>query len=600
MPIPRSKEEREKEQQRLNNSLLQSSLVAPGVGLAASGVRGLINKPNEIGFTYGTDPWMGEGHKAPGEAMAAFLEQHPDLKKYKFVQMGVPAQVGDAPRQIPAAWQTNKKLLALIDSGFGVGHPDVQGSIPNVPKINYLTDMPSPYIRELQTFSHPSQADRSVLYYGSEQHMPSDMAGKQIQKPTYNVGAVSPAFHPAVRDLVTQGNDGYQVNKPPRQDYEKLLTSMTDSDGKPLNIEAKTIRGKKIIAISGSGRGDFVGERARQIAEHLKATGRNDVVVLAAAAGGYNDAKAMTQGLDNVIVLPKLKRPNFVGTLRGADLHYGSSGGSSFAESMVSGNKFVLPESWKKLQEEMANPLRQRLRAENSQFNLPDISGNASKDWLDRVNAGQLQFAKSRGVPLVNPNNPADIIKALDDDALGHRSMGSAQRYLRELDLSQGRFKNLVQNVAQESERVHRYQNLGKILGSIPLLGAGAHGIYGYLKNQSRDAKKKQMKKESASKKKEEDNPYIAPVAMGTGAAALAAAPLLAEFQRKEIGPGPVRFPQGNPSKSIPQTSFPKELIGSKRNLAALLTAALGSGLLGYGMYKNSNHQTYLIRSALR
>ena len=470
-----AKESKAKDQQPGAASTLATGAAAgTGAGLLAHGLRRAINPANEVGFTYGTQPWMGAGHKAPGEALSALLARDPEFKKFKFTQLPM------ATYNVPEDY-VKKDLLAMVDSGFG--------ATLNTPTVNFLTDLPhsQEQARDLQTFRHAGNAGRDVVTYGNERAIPTHMgepgqAGVARTGQNFRVGGVSPALNPGVRDMLT-GNANSRTPLPvEKYEYNRLLTTLKDSAGRPVPIPRKLIEGKKIIAVSGSGRGDLVGERARQVAEHLKATGRNDVVVLALGAGGHQEAQELTAGLDNVINLPKLPQKEFVNVLRGADLHYGSSGASSFAESMGSGNKFVLPESWGQFESEVANPMRQRL-------GKPIIEGNASKAWLDRVNAGTLQYAKEHGVPRINPHTPQQIVDLLDKPDVGKAAIGNTQNYLRNTDLSQLRFKQYMKDFLTRAQRTQRMKGVATAAAGVPLAYLGVRSLLRHMHKQKRDVK---------------------------------------------------------------------------------------------------------------
>jgi hypothetical protein len=352
-------------------------------------------------------------------------------------------------------------------------------------------------------------------------------------------------------------------------------------------ITPDMVRGKKIVAISGSGRGDFVGERAKQLSEHLKATGRNDVLIIGAAAGGAEDAAKLTQGLDNVVILPSMPRKKFVDVLRGSDLHYGSSGASSFAESMMSGNRFVLPRSWSEMEDQVAKPLRQ-------QHGLHPLEGSWSKKWLDKVNAGQLQHAQNRGVPLIDPTRPEELLKILDDPSHSHAAMGRAQRYMRELDLAQPRFKEMMKDFLGRAESAHKAKAIMTIASSLPFIAAGGYGLYKYVRSGEK------MKKSAAKEEKKPDP--IGTASSGAGIAGLAAAPMIADFSPEaRLGKDTIKYMrQGAEYPSIVQQVG--NVLKSNRNKAALISALLGTGALGYGMLRKPERTktaAFLIRSAM-
>lgn len=252
---------------------------------------------------------------------------------------------------------------------------------------------------------------------------------------------------------------------------------------------------KRVVAISGSGRGDYVASRAKQLADALRANGVSDTRIVAQLSGALDDPKqmALLKEYPEIVSTGRMPMKDFVNLQRTSDLHWGSAGTSSLAESLLQDTPFALPKDWgyrKWHHSGGGSHITPNTPAEYH-GNLMEQLGHGKEHGqipITSWNRGNMQYAhKQPGV--LAADSADDIVKLLtNNDSMTAMREGAKTRASAELaKLMEGR-KNVVNTVISEvlrNNKINKFKG-GGLLG----LAGGAAGLGAYMlgrKPQSTD-----------------------------------------------------------------------------------------------------------------
>jgi len=297
----------------------QGLLAVGGAGAIIGGAKQVYKPGKNIAVTYGTMPAIGMGHSSPGKAMVDILRKETEGKKGRLKGYKVDTLV----RNSDSVYKyTPKKYNLLVDTGLGGEAPDwpdpvrhTHGGGPNAPamvphkihadnKIRYLTDA----VRKKDGWFGANIFPGKVMGYGPNLKRVRREAG--LKTVSMSKG-LSPILDPrAVKEVRDYKGTSADV-------IDQLVSHETSiSGGKTTkrNIgRLKGMRNKKIITISGAGRGDYVATRALEVSNALKKSGLDKdygVVALMAKAKGTPE-EALLKGNNNVARLGLLPRDLF-------------------------------------------------------------------------------------------------------------------------------------------------------------------------------------------------------------------------------------------------------------------------------------------------
>jgi len=496
-----------------NNRPMSWDEPAIAAGSAALAGRGLYNLERgkmplkNLGVTYGYPEGVGQGHAAPGRAIANLLRKEL-AKDPRFAKMNVEELVRDTAGVLKEP--SSRHYNMMINTGFGSesrGHeflynhlrggqsaPGVRGLPGHLWRylftadrplafndyMGYVTDLPEKMpggVFRPQNPTSPTMSGikpwegSSALGYGPGQWS-NYVAGF---RKNYNLSTgMTPALDPgtvkgilrntkdpnalgnAINDLVAGHKDGYL-------DPERLKSI---AEGK-----------RKLITISGSGRGDAVAARALRLQKMLHKAGLADKFdIMALMAGGAREKPYMEAlrgaGIQSTGFLPS----ELFNRLQGSSLvNWGSTGMSSAAENLMHKNIQAIPTSWSKgvhAPFKLDAVLRRKLGLEEPNY----------RPRLDSWNAGNRQYMlKQKGV--VGIQSAADMIRLLKDDKrLESLGADSAERVKGQAyNFSVGRRKLID---AVKDRLLHRPRELR--LGGMAQLAGSAVGVggLGYLMNK--------------------------------------------------------------------------------------------------------------------
>ena len=443
---------------------------------------------------------IGSGHQSPAKAIAALLEQHPGIQSLGGVKELIypyeeERKLEHGKRPI---YEETRKYPMMISTGYSPG--EIQetyvptkgwGAEPPTHTMNYLLDLPASPHNVMTNYSmNPIQhayALRPEIGYGSPDVMPNlhklrverfksgvesfkDMfshdpisatilLGKSTPKsikelmtkrrsfPFYRTGTLPPAVHPEIMKMLEQVPET-------RENWENLLYNNPD-----VKIQRGVLKGKPVVAISGSGRGDFVASRAFDLAAHLKTIGDKDTQIVAMTGGDPERAADIRKILSNVPedmksrlhIVDRLPQQKFVQFLRGPGndpnyVHWGSSGASSAMESLLGGGKTVLPEHIWNMQDR-SNELAGKY-------------GTVGEDiayWMHPVHKGILKEWKRRG--LAESNTPEAVMELLKNPKAVELYRQAAATAKKEVLGSQENLKNLIYNQLKSIKEHGRFMH---------------------------------------------------------------------------------------------------------------------------------------------
>ena len=332
-----------------------SALAGTGLALAPGSLNSLINPNRRVGVTYGemTGRYgvgdIGAGHKSPGLAIEQLLKQRiaQDPRYVDFTTTRI-------PRNRAGLVHPNRAGLynTIVDTGLGnsspgsfdgamhaQGHANPTG-VSSFTHMPVLTDMVAGDRSHRMGPAVAGRGDRNakMLGYGETFAPAAERAGI-LRHETLSSG-LTPAVDQDALDILQSPLDREQL-------LNSLGTQFKD-DPRITGAIAAVRKGKRLVTISGSGRGDYVASRARDLAQALKRHGIDDVTIAAQMAGAHSDPvmKDLLRDHPEIAMLPKMNRKDFVNLQRASDIHWGSSGTSSLAESLMQKTPLALPSDW--------------------------------------------------------------------------------------------------------------------------------------------------------------------------------------------------------------------------------------------------------------
>ena len=443
---------------------------------------------------------IGSGHKAPMEALYELLSKSKEIQGLGGVTK-VPydyeaeSKLKHGERPI---YESLKKNPLMISTGYspaevqetytpGVGW----GAEPPTNTMSYLLDLPASPHNVMTNYSmNPvkhSYSLRPQIGYGTSETMPNLQrlhwerfkSGAESFKDMFAHDPISALALTAkmtprsIKELMTTRRDFpyYRVGKLPpavspslmedlhapalsREDWEQGLYNNPD-----IHVAHGSLKGKPIVAISGSGRGDFVASRAYDLAFHLRKIGDKNTAIMVMTGGNPEKSQDIRKILASVPddmkhrihIIDRLPQKSYVQTLRGpADdprfVHWGSSGASSSMESLLGGGKTLLPNNIWKMQGR-SNELAQ----------LHGLKGEDVALWMHPVHKGILKEWADRG--LFKGNKPEDVMALMNNLGATQTYRDAATRARGEVLESQQNLVNLIYNQLKSKKERGRFMH---------------------------------------------------------------------------------------------------------------------------------------------
>lgn len=354
--------------------IMPTTGVATGLGMAGHGIDQL-QRPLNVGVTWGEQKQWGEGHKTPGKQLYKMLQDI--AAKDKGINL-----IRDVrgPSGIPALRHAATPFDLYMSTGMGTGAPSGWAKNPfeglSIPGekihasprkiapggfVGYMTDY-GPIEQQTPYKGWAQQRGHTVGEYAtaptSKMERLRSWTNKQVGKvlPDQFIGWGAPVNAPAGLQL-----HGTSAAGPPLLDLQtvKAVTKMDKKDAlanlvlnnPDVKMSDKTAKllhnvgGKRIVTIVGSGRGDQVPVRALQLRNALKKAGKLDQVQIIAIMAGnekYSPLSKVVAKVPEIATFGKLPREAYIGAQHAADTVIGSSGTSSLFESLGLPSKTIV------------------------------------------------------------------------------------------------------------------------------------------------------------------------------------------------------------------------------------------------------------------
>jgi hypothetical protein len=473
--------------------------------------------PNKnIGLTYGEMegpygmPNIGGGHRGPSKALKSILEEaivdpKSPLHGYNLDEIvRNKAGIIHAP---PKAYNT------ILDTGLGLftepgdfwhgetrthpGGPAPLG-IKAQSRMHLLTDSfandrlhrggATEYFRPKKFLDYlglgPITSRHHYLGYGDNFERAAQLKGYRSgflgsllpQQYTRLSEGLTPAVNKDVLDIIANPQTREQVTESLYKNFQKTNPDLASK------IKDLASSGKRLVTISGSGRGDYAAARAIELAGALRTQGLKDVTIAAQLGAAFDDPKQMQLLAEypEILTFGKMPLKDYVNLQRISDMHLGSSGTSSIAESLLQDKPFGVPKDW---------GFRRWYHGGGGYHITPNTPADTHAKFMEILghdpthgqmevtswNRGNLQYAHKR--PGVFAADTADdIVRVLKDPSLmTSLTSGAKTRAAEEMaKLTRGR-KNLLDTVIKEVARNNRLSKL-KGLGLVGLGGATLAG----------------------------------------------------------------------------------------------------------------------------
>jgi hypothetical protein len=456
-------------------------------------------------------PSYGAGHAAPARALAELLSENTTSPveylpfEWEKETGGLEEFMRQKHRPVSPAFREAASRKALISGGFGPGEAFWRpsrlgmGTISPSPTMMFMLDMPASPAHAATNYSMtPSwytHEPRPLIYWGPSSAAPdpstlrmdrilegADITGRvlnreplagpatlasqlpkayasfttpDVQMPIYNVGELSPAVSPKVLRMLEEA-------KLPREAWERMIYGLPESP-----VPAGALSGKQVVAVSGSGRGDYVAARVGQLAEHLRREGGAVNTAILALTGSSERAPLVRAALDrlppearqNLHVFGWVPHKDYVSMLRGPSeggapfAHFGSSGASQFVESLLGGGKTMLPSDIAEL-EQQSNRYLSSLTAGMTPKEIRRLR-DLNSIWVPTTHRGALKEWARRGLAL--GNRPEDIMRLLRDPQASKLYQRAATDAMLKVREAQRNTVALVQNLAQSAAEKGRF-----------------------------------------------------------------------------------------------------------------------------------------------
>lgn len=465
---------------------------------------------------------VGAGHVTPAKAIHEALQQHPAVRSGEF-QSDIALRAMDAnavsnykgkgfglgqllnrkdnlSMQTPFALQNlaqhgNRNSLVTVDSGFGASAAHGAGglwwrkpefNVNPSGQVGFFPDSTNRIGNDLRVIMHGHPADvhkkMPLIGFGQPSKMDAKGFGRMAHFPV----------HPAIQDSVLNLAESRLDNAPPAK--EVWAQTAANLRNKGFHGEADAIqnaidKGKKMIAVTGSSRGDFVPQRINEITKALakdpSLAERIQLIGLMGSQHGEGTAAKLMQG-SGAIALPNTGKffqdgsKGLFDMINASDAHYGSTGASAFAEANLSRTPSYFVTDYGSMRDRMLKGLQ-----DSGHTMSPDeLTALKSLD-LDKWNNGTISEVKKglRGLNSANTGEEfVNHLRGILDGSKPADRVSHAADYLRQAREGKAGLADELVNYARQVRKT----TTGKMtrrLGAGGLMAAlGGVGMYDAIK----------------------------------------------------------------------------------------------------------------------
>jgi len=478
-----------------------------------------IRRPLELGLSYGMMPDIGDGHKTPAKALESILQE---LK----TQRGTPKfNITHAVRD-NIGWVnpdlSKRRFDAMLDTGWGAmsppgwaqgaspfarharaGAPDVPIRVSTGGLVGVQTDlgdlgMPGNVGKYLRHSGHSLKdtiaralgfSDRFVSYDPNPEKL---RASQQLLSKMKMEHMGGNGFPTMTTSALTTLKDLQGVSR------EQLIGEMAKDpnllSGKNKQL-LENLDGRRLLSITGSGRGDQVAYRALALQDLLESKGLADKYRIAAMLGSSADDNPLAHKVlahPEIASFGRMPQRYYVGLPGKSNFHVASSGTSALMEALGTDAHLIFHPRQSAVKERELQALGRfaynnpqkgdwglRDVVPHSEFKNPDkieeLMHRIQRVDLDTWNKGNKEYAfRMPGVSAAD--HPDDILKLLQDatltgDSAAAARMSRAKFMTDATERARGATKGFLQNFLKERRLFANLKGAGKLTGAAGLLG---------------------------------------------------------------------------------------------------------------------------------
>jgi hypothetical protein len=414
--------------------------VAAGAMSLGSGVNDLV-RPLRVGVSWSELARHGDGHKNPGQAMRDVLI---DIKKEnpQFADIDIVDAYRDSSNNYDKR-SYRKKFDVFADAGMGPTSPwdwdkgDSPGQLRRDSRarvapggfVGYMTDVGtvgSPHFGyklnidgPLRRLAQKVGIKDNFITWGPEDILLRNLkqGGKEQDfNRQFNRINVSNRGMPTLTEKATSILQDSQTKTKTDVINEALRNPNLNDHQKQL---LRNLGDKKLIFVTGSGRGDYVGSRIRELRRELRRAGLTDKYQIAGMLGKNHENNPISRSLKkdkNLLLFEKLPQDLYIGLPDIADFHDISTGTSGALEALSSKSVLGVQTNWSRLKDKEKR-IFDRLKRLGVDID-PEFLDEHKMVKLDEWNSGNREFAlRQQGVKAINsPRQLVNILERLNKD----------------------------------------------------------------------------------------------------------------------------------------------------------------------------------------
>jgi hypothetical protein len=484
------KKEASRDKEDVKHRTLGTAGVVLGTPLASIGASRIVQPHKDIAITYGVMPAVGLGHKSPGQAIHKLIKGD---KRFKDINIDL------LERDEHHIFRSSPKGYALsIDTGLGgigTSWADKQGlgrthgmdspKLRAAEHLRYQTDL----LDEAGGGSGSTLQGRGgrVLAYG-------EGVKRKLKSRGFKGLVVSDRYTPAldpdaIKEISTF--DDKPIFDKILEHEQTNLSSLKDETARKWSedtiAQLNKHKHKKFITVSGASRGDYVGIRAKELAEALdKASLSKEYAVVAQLGRGRGKEQEALVSHSNIIRTGFMPRHLHNELQSKSVINWSNTGASTVGENMLMKNVQAYPKEWGynySSDQPISGSIAHRQDAA--------LGTRGTHVHIDEWNKGTKPFLrKQKGV--LEANTADDIINALKEPGklqnLSTEAGARAAERLKETNIAASK---LVDTIHSE---YRRGKTISRLKGAIPAVIGGAL-LVGGVHNLLQSYKHKELKK---------------------------------------------------------------------------------------------------------
>ena len=498
-----------------------------GAGALASGIHGVNaykDKPDgSVGITYGKHPVIGSGHAEPGGALRKILEraQTPGHRLYNPEAAHLRLDKEDIVRRDGVLKGDGGRRDVILDTGFGANipnaalHDDRYGPGGTGSK-TYMTTENAPTARRMVGYQTDASKRDGHMYVPQsatlaplsergnimgDDYMTWGPGGREAANTVMFPHAVhdtGSTFSPAIDPDLIDEMHADSRNMDQVLDQVSGTLDLNTPEGADTHAKLQKLKGKKVITISGSGRGDFTGVRTNDLQavldKHPELAKEYGILTLHAdgakpydhATGVGIEGEIRRRGAgQNVAALGRLDKKLFNALQGKAYAHWGGPGTSSASEIQHHPAIQIVPGHWG-TNDRVSGTIGHMHREALANIGAPAHVGLSTAN-TDQWNPGNIQsLLEQPGT--IRADNAEQLVKQLHDKPRMDWHKGNAeQRAFNAHAATHEGQKRVIQGVIDAQRGVVRSRRAHMAGGGLGALALGGLSAYEFMKDHNGD-----------------------------------------------------------------------------------------------------------------